>query len=84
MPSEMAGQTSPMPRYRPNPNDQPVSSGGEGWLVNADQHKVVQFKPNVPTTHAEWVILQTFHWRSPDYPIPKTRRRMLRHNAIEA
>ena len=84
MPSEMAGQTSPMPRFRPDHNDQPVSAGGEGWLVNADQHKVVQFKPDTPTAHAEWVILRTFHWRPPDYPIPQTRRRMLRHNAIEA
>ena len=68
----------------PKPNDQPVSSGGEGWLVNAVQHKVVQFKPDTPATHAEWVILRTFHWRPPDYPIPQTRRRILRHNAIEA
>ena len=84
MPSEMAGQTSPMPRFRPDHNDQPVSAGGEGWLVNADQHKVVQFKPDTSTTTAQWVILRTFHWRPPDYPIPQSRRRMLRHNAIEA
>ena len=84
MPSEMAGQTSPMPRYRPDLNDHPVKAAGEGWLVNADQLKVVQFKPDTPTAHAEWVILRTFHWQPPDYPIPQTRRRMLRHNAIEA
>nr|WP_081858960.1 DUF1651 domain-containing protein [Synechococcus sp. KORDI-100] len=73
-----------MPRFRPDHNDQPVRSGGEGWLVNADQHKVVQFKSDTPTAHAEWLILRTFQWRPPDYPIPQTRRRMLSHNAIEA
>ena len=72
-----------MPQFRPDRNDHPVSPGGEGWLVNADQHKVVQFKPDTPTADAQWVILRTFNWRPPDYPIPQTRRRMLRHNAIE-
>ena len=28
-----------MPRYRPDPNDQPVSTGGEDWLVNTDQQQ---------------------------------------------
>ncbi len=72
-----------MPQFRPDRNDHPVSPGGEGWLVNADQHKVVQFKPDTPTADAQWVILRTFNWRPPDYPIPQTRRRMLRHNAVE-
>ena len=30
------------------------------------------------------MILRTFHWRPPVYPIPQTRRRMLRHKAVEA
>ena len=59
-------------------------SGGEGWLYSEQQQKIVQFKPDAPTGHGQWVILRTFHWRPPDYPIPQTRRRMLRHNAIEA
>ena len=78
------GQTQSMPRYRPNPDELHDKAGGEGWLVNSDQQKVVQFLPDAPTTHGQWVILRTFHWRPPDYPIPQTRRRMLRHNAIEA
>ena len=39
MQSEMASQISPMPRYRPNPDDHPVKASGEGWLVNHDQQK---------------------------------------------
>ncbi|AII44433.1 hypothetical protein KR100_13855 [Synechococcus sp. KORDI-100] len=74
---------SPIPLYRADHDDQPVSTGCEGWLVNADQHKMVQFKPDVPTTHAEWVVLRTFHWRPQVYQIPQTRRRMLRHNPID-
>ena len=65
-------------------NPSPEKPDGEGWLANADQQKIVQFKPDAPTAHGQWVILRTFHWRPPDYPIPQTRRRMLRHNAIEA
>ncbi len=62
----------------------PEKPDGEGWLANADQQKIVQFMHDRPTAHGQWVILRTFHWRPPDYPIPQTRRRMLRHNAIEA
>ena len=35
----------------------PANPGGEGWLVNAQQQKVVQFKPDASTVHAEWVAL---------------------------
>ena len=41
------------PRY----GDNPAKPGGEGWLVNAQQQKVVQFKPDASTVHAEWVAL---------------------------
>ena len=27
----------------------PEKPGGEGWLANADQQKIVQFKPDAPT-----------------------------------
>ncbi|QNI50177.1 conserved hypothetical protein (DUF1651) [Synechococcus sp. RS9915] len=73
-----------MSKEAPFKEDDPAKAGGEGWLVNEQQQKVVQFKPDEPTAHGQWVILRTFHWRPPDYPIPQTRRRMLRHNAIEA
>ena len=41
------------PRY----GDNPAKPGGEGWLVNDQQQKVVQFKPDASTVHAEWVAL---------------------------
>ena len=55
------GQTFAMPRYRPNPDEDPEKTGGEGWLVNSDQQKVVQFLPDASTAHGKWVILRTFH-----------------------
>mgnify|MGYP001225207718 FL=1 len=61
----------------------PEKHDEEGWLANADQGKIVQFKPDAPTAHGQWVIIHTFHWRTLDYPIPQTRRRMLRQNTIK-
>ena len=43
------------PRY----GDNPAKAGGERWLVNAQQQKVVQFKPDASTVHAEWVAVRT-------------------------
>ena len=68
------------PRYE----DSHAKAGGEGWLVNAQQQKVVQFKPDASTVHAEWVAVRTYSWVPPRPPVPMTQRRMLRHNAIEA
>ena len=67
-----------------NKNRQTYRPRGHRWLVNVDQHKVVEFKPEEPTADGQWVTLRTFHWRPPDSPIPATRRRMARHKAIEA
>ena len=41
------------PRY----GDNPARAGGERWLLNAQQQKVVQFKLDASTVHAEWVAL---------------------------
>ena len=68
------------PRYKANP----AKPGGEGWLVNDQQQKVVHFKNDMVTAHAEWVALATYSWKPPSPPVPMTQRRMLRHNAIEA
>ena len=35
-----------MPRYRPNPQDNPEKPGDEGWLVNDQEQLVCQFKPD--------------------------------------
>ena len=44
------------PRYE----DNPAKDGGEGWLVNDQQQKVVQFKPETASVHAEWVAVRTY------------------------
>ena len=64
-------------RHSPKP-------GGEGWLVNAQEQLVVQFKPDNPSPHAEWVSVRTYSWVPPHPPVPQTRRQMLWHNAIDA
>jgi hypothetical protein len=73
-----------MPNKALATNPSSDKSGGEGWLANADQQKIVQFKPDSATAHAEWVAVRTFRWVPPRPLEPMTRRRMLRHNAIEA
>ena len=62
----------------------PPKPGGEDWLVNAQEQLVVQFKPDNPSPHAEWVSVRTYSWIPPHPPVPQTRRRMLRNNAINA
>ena len=69
---------------RPLVDHHPPKPGGEGWLVNAQEQLVVQFKPDNPTAHAEWISVETYRWIQPHPPVPQTRRRMLRHNAIDA
>ena len=65
-------------------HDPPEKPGGEGWLVMAEQQLLCQFKPDSATVHAQWVGVRTYKWVPPYPPVPQTRRRMLRHNAIEA
>ncbi|WP_413440676.1 DUF1651 domain-containing protein [Synechococcus sp. MIT S1220] len=49
----------------------------------SDQQKLVcQFRHEGASAQEEWVTIRTFHWRKPDYPIPQSRRRMLRHHAL--
>ena len=43
-------------------HDPQEKSGGEGWLANADQQKIVQFKPDAKTAHTEWVAVRTYRW----------------------
>ena len=64
---------------RPLVDRHPPKPGGEGWLVNAQEQLVVQFKPDsLSGCH------RTYSWVPPHPPVPQTRRRMLRHNAIDA
>ena len=71
-----------MPRYRPNPQDNPEKPGGEGWLVNDQQQLVCQFKPDARTSQAQWVSVRTYSWIPPRQPAPQTQRRMLRHKPL--
>ena len=73
-----------MPNRNRLSQDPPVKSGGEGWLVNGAQRLLVQFKPDTPSTQEQWVSLRTYAWDPPHPPEPQSRRRMLRHTAIEA
>ena len=57
---------------------------GEGWLYSEQQQKLCYFKPDTATVHAQWVAIRTYSYVPPRPPEPMTRRRMLRHNAIEA
>jgi hypothetical protein len=81
--SSVSRRPIPLPRYRAT-HEPPEQPDGEGWLVCVEQQKVVQFKPDASTVHAQWVAVRTYSWSPPSPPIPQTRRRMLRHNAIEA
>ncbi len=73
-----------MPNHNRVTQEPPVKSGGEGWLVNGAQKLLVQFKPDTPSTQEQWVSLRTYAWEPPHPPEPQSRRRMLRHTAIEA
>ena len=65
-------------------NPPPEKPGGEGWLVSPEQQLLCQFKPDSATVHAQWVAVRTYRWVPPRPPVPQTRRRMLRHDAVEA
>ena len=51
------------------------------WLMNTQEQKVCRFKNDMPTQHAQWVVVETRPLRGGGQPVV---RRMLRHNAIEA
>ena len=65
-------------------HEAPEKAGGEGWLYSEQQQKLCHFKPDKATVHAQWVAIRTYSYVPPRPPEPMTRRRMLRHNAIEA
>ena len=73
----------PLTRYRAT-REPPEQLGGEGWLVSAEQQKVLQFKPDASTVNAQWVAVRTYSWIPPSPPVTQTRQLMLRHNAIKA
>ena len=83
MPTSLA-TTSGMPNKDRSFHEAPEKAGGEGWLYSEQQQKLCHFKPDTPTDHAQWVAIRTYSYVPPRPPEPIARRRMLRHNAIEA
>ena len=61
--------------------DRHLPKNGEGWLMSAQEQKVCRFRNDMPTQHAQWVVVETRPLRGGGQPVV---RRMLRHNAIEA
>ena len=61
--------------------DRHATKNGFGWLVNDQEQKVCSFTNANPTSHAQWVVVETRPLRGGGQPVV---RRMLRHNAIEA
>ena len=83
MPLSLAS-TSGMANKDRSFHESPEKAGGEGWLYSEQQQKLCHFKPDTATVHAQWVAIRTYSYVPPRPPEPMTRRRMLRHNAIEA
>ena len=73
-----------MPNKDRSFHESPQKAGGEGWLYSEQQQQLCHFKPDTATVHAQWVAIRTYSYVPPRPPEPMTRRRMLRHNAIEA
>jgi hypothetical protein len=53
-------------------------------LYSEQQQKLYRLKPDPARVHARLVAIRTYSYVPPRPPEPMTRRRMLRHNAIEA
>ena len=73
-----------MPNKDRSFHESPQKAGGEGWLYSEQQQQLCHFKPDTATVHAQWVAIRTYSYVPPRPPEPMTRRRMLRHNAVEA
>ena len=51
--------------------DRHAPKNGVGWLVNAQQGKVSQFRNDNPTAHAQWVVVETRQLRGGGQPIAR-------------
>ena len=74
----------PMPNKDRATNPPPEKPGNKGWLVSAELQLICQFKSNSAKDHPQWVAFRSYSCVPPHPPVPQTRRRMLRHNVIEA
>tara|TARA_B100001093_G_C26713154_1_gene964391 strand:- start:723 stop:1058 length:336 start_codon:yes stop_codon:yes gene_type:complete len=62
-------------RYKENLN-------GEGWLVNKQERTLIQIKQDVPTQHAQFVLV-SYYRLSARLGKPVRQQRMLRNLGIE-
>ena len=69
---------------KPDKRQKPQVTGGQGWLLNRQEGIVVRFQQAMPTSHAEWVWVETGRLIAPGQATPEHRRRLLRVNAIKA
>ena len=53
-------------------------------LIRADFVALLADAIDTATVHAQWVAIRTYSFVPPRPPEPLTRRRLLRHNAVEA
>ena len=53
-------------------------------LIRADFVALLADAIDTAKVHAQWVSVRTYSYVPPRPPEPMTRRRLLRHNAIEA
>ena len=72
-----------MPRLRPDSKRLSDIPGGEGWLSNELQQQLVHFQSAGNSADGELIALRTFQWKPPYPPVPLSRRRMLRHQAVD-
>ena len=72
-----------MPNKDRSFHESPQKACGE-QQQQQQQQQLCHFKPDTATVHAQWVAIRTYSYVPPRPPEPMTRRRMLRHNAIEA
>ena len=61
--------------------DRHAPKNGVGWLMNDQEQKVCRFENDMPTQHAQWVVVETRPLRGGGQPVIRS---MLPHNAIEA
>ena len=69
-------------RYRAT-YESPPKGGGDGWLVNGDQGLLVRITNDTPTTHGQWVVLNTSRWeraaQSTGHSVPQAHASAQRH-----
>ena len=73
-----------MPNKDRSFHEAPEKAGGGGGCTPSSSQKLCHLKPDTATVHAQWVAIRTYGYVPPRPPVPMTRRRTLRHNAIEA